>query len=146
VKNWKLILPTIALGAVLGGASVLAVKNVSAYFGGNSDEMAQNLASKLNISQDTVSSAMSQIREEKQAERTAEISANLDKAVSDGVITTEQKQKILDEEAKLKQQREDHQQWIKDSGIDFSKLKSYGIGMMGMGKGKGKGGMDCCGK
>jgi hypothetical protein len=57
----------------------------------------------------------------------------LDKAVTDGVITAEQKQKIVDEQAKLEQQQKDHQSWMDSSGIDWTKLKDYHIGMMGFG-------------
>lgn len=131
MKNAKIVLPTLALGLVLGGAGMLGTKYASAYYGQNKDAMAGQLAQKLNVSEDKVSGAMSQIQTENQAKRKADISTNLDKAVSDGAITADQKQKILDEQAKQEQQAKDHQQWVKDSGIDWTKLKSYNIGMMG---------------
>lgn len=131
MKNARIILPTLALGLVLGGAGVIGTKYASAHYGQNQDAMAVQLAQKLNISKDQVSSAMTQIQTDNQAKRKADVSANLDKAVSDGVITAAQKQQILDEQAKQEQQAKDHQDWVKNSGIDWTKLKSYKIGMMG---------------
>lgn len=140
-KNLKAILPTLALGLILGGGAVLGIKYASAGFSGG--QMAQDLAKKLNVSEDQVSTAMDEIRSEKQTEMKEEQSANLDKAVSDGVITAEQKQSILSEQAKMEQQQKDHQSWRENSGIDWEKLKDYhvGIGMMGM---MGKGGRGPC--
>jgi hypothetical protein len=137
VKNAKMIFPILALGILLGGAGVYSIKYASAYNGANQVKMSEELAAKLNVSTDKVDAAMGQIHEERQAERKAEISANLDKAVSDGVITAEQKQKILDKQAQNEQEREqkkaEMEKWAADNGIDFSKLKTYGFGMGGRG-------------
>lgn len=141
LKNAKKILPALVLGLILGGVTVYKTGIVSAHFGQNQNNMAEQLAQKLNVPKDQVSGAMDQVQTENQAKRKTEFSSNLDKAVSDGTITAEQKQKILDEEAKLEQQRVDHEKWITDSGIDWSKLKSYRIGMMGN-KGFNKGNND----
>lgn len=141
MKNTKIILPTLVLGLVLGGAGVIGTKYASAQYGQNKGAMAGQLAQKLNVSEDKVTGAMDQIRTENQTERKAEISTNLDKAVSEGAITAEQKQMILDEQAKREQQASDHQKWVEDSGIDWTKLKSYHVGTMGGFGGKGlKGG------
>lgn len=153
MKNKKIAISIIAFAFVLTGLATFTGSKVLAngYMGGsNNDEMTQKLSEKLNISQDQVSSAMDQIREDRQAEHKTEISANLDKAVTDGVITAEQKQALLDKQAELEKQREAErtamEKWKTDSGIDFSKLEKYDVGMgMGMGKGMGGGrhkGMD----
>lgn len=144
-KNLKYILPALALGLILGGAAVYETGMASAYFGGqDKQEMTQRLAEKLNVSQDQVSGAMDQIQTENQAKRQAEISANLDKAVTDGVITSEQKQKILDHQAAQEKGRQEQmaneKKWVSESGIDFSKLADYGIGPKGQGRGH-KGGL-----
>lgn len=136
LKNAKIILPTLVLGLVIGGATVYKTGVVSANFGQKNTEIAQQLAQKLNVSENQVSGAMDQIQTENQTKKKAETLSNLDKAVSDGVLTTEQKQKILDEETKLEQERADHEKWVTDSGIDWTKLKSYKIGIMGRGKGR----------
>jgi hypothetical protein len=140
-KNIKVILPAMVLGLVLGGAAVYKTGLASARFGadkGNSN-MAQGLSEKLNVSKDQVTGAMDQIRTENQEKRRTEISANLDKAVTDGVITADQKQKIVDHKAELQKQREERvaneKKWVADSGIDFSKLAQYHVGFMGEGRG-----------
>lgn len=143
-KQTKLLISTITLILVLTGAVMLTNGTALAngFMGGdNKDEMTQQLAEKLNVSEDQVSSAMDQIREEHQAERVAEVNANLDKAVTDGVITQEQKQQILDKQAEhraqAEKQRGEMRQWAEDSGIDFDRLRDYGIGGRGMGGGRG---------
>lgn len=140
MEKKKYLIPVVAVAFVLmalGGAMAVGKQA----FASNQSNMAGKLAEKLNVSEDQVSTAMDSIREERHAERTAEISTNLDKAVTDGVITAEQKQQILDQKTKLEQQRRENEQWKTDSGIDFEKLREYHIGSgMGMGgRGHGKG-------
>lgn len=144
MKNKKIAISIITFALVLTGLATFAGSKALAngYMGGsNNDEMAQKLAEKLNVSQDQVSSAMDQVREEHQAERVTEVSANLDKAITDGVITQEQKQQILDKQAEhraqAEKQRGEMRQWAEDSGIDFDKLKDYGIGGRGEGRQRG---------
>ena len=140
VVNKKVLIPTIALGlAISAGAGWAATRAANS-------NMAQKLSEKLGIEQSTVSTALDSIRSERQAERQQEISESLDKAVSDGVITAEQKQAWLDKQSELEKRREQEraemQQWLTDNGIDESKLQSYlGKGMGGMGGGMGRGGM-----
>lgn len=140
VVNKKVLIPTIALGlAVSAGAGWAATRAANS-------NMAQKLSEKLGIEQSTVSTALDSIKSERQAERQQEISESLDKAVSDGVITAEQKQAWLDKQTELEKQREQErvemQQWLTDNGIDESKLQSYlSKGMGGMGGGMGHGRM-----
>jgi len=90
---------------------------------------ADKLSQKLGVDKDKVSSALSDIKKENQDARKQKVSANLDQAVKDGVITADQKQKILDHQSQMQAQRQkekaDNQQWAKDNGIDMSKLKPY---------------------
>jgi gamma-glutamyltranspeptidase len=136
--NKKVILPAILLGLAAAGVLVFKTGVVSAAFGesGGPDQMAKELATKLNVSEEQVSKALDEIRVSHQEERKAEVSTSLDKAVADGVITAEQKQKVLDkmaanqaekqaEKAERKQNREEMEQWFKDNGIDGEKLRSY---------------------
>jgi hypothetical protein len=146
--NKKVIISAIVLGVVATGAIVWKTGIASAHFGGsdeNKDKMAEELAAKLNIGTDQVSAAFAQIRTEHQAERKAEVSTKLDQAVTDGVITVEQKQKILDKlaenqterlanKAEKKQNKEEMKQWFSDNGIDADKIHSY----IGFGQGKGR--------
>jgi len=146
--NKKVIIPAIVLGLVVTSAVAWKTGIASAHFGGsgeNKDKMAEELAAKLNVSTDQVSTAMNQIRTEHQAERKAEVSTKLDLAVTDGVITAEQKQKILDKMAENQanrgevrgqkgKNREAMEQWYKDNGIDFEKIHDY----IGFGQGRGR--------
>ena len=96
MKNSKIIVPAMILGAlVLGGVSYSAnalAEDTAARRGPNT----QALAEKLGVDQSKVDSAMNEIRAERQKERQTAVSSKLDEAVKDGVITAEQKQKILD--------------------------------------------------
>lgn len=140
MQNRKMIVPVLALGILMGGAGVLATKNASAFFGGkNSDQMASDLASKLNVSKDSVTNAMNQIHDERRAEMQKAQDAKLDQAVKDGVITEEQKTKLIEKrnemrtkmEAQQKANREEMDKWFSDNGIDQTKIQGY----MGGGKG-----------
>lgn len=144
--NYKIILAAVALGVITTGATLWSTGVIKAQGNGNNQNMSQELADKLNIDQAKVTDAMDQIRSEHQAERQKQNSANLDKAVSDKVITAEQKQKILDRQSEMQkkrgQERTEQQTWASENGIDMTKLRTYGVGMgMGMG-GHGRGGFD----
>ena len=132
MKNKKAILPIAIIGIAIAGTTLWSTGVVKAQFGNNNETMAQELASKLDIDESKVSEAMEQIRIDHQEKRQAQISTNLDKAVTDGVITAEQKQKILDKHSQMKQERgqkrQEMQQWEEENGIDMSKLREYGIG------------------
>jgi hypothetical protein len=130
----KVIIPTIILG-------VATLAGVTAYTGNaladssQKQNMIDELSNKLGVDKSKVTTAFDEIKTQKEAERQANVATQLDKAVTDGVITSEQKQKIVDKEAELKAQMEkqktDLDQWIKDNNIDVSKLRSYGVGLMG---------------
>lgn len=146
--NKKVIIPAAVLGVIVTGAVAWKTGVAKAYFGGsaeNRDKMAEELAAKLNVSTDQVSTAMEQIRTEHQSARKAEVSTKLDQAVTDGVINAEQKQKILDKMAENQanrgemrgqkgRNREVMEQWYKDNGIDFEKIHDY----IGFGQGRGR--------
>ena len=132
MKNKKAILPIAIIGIAIAGTTLWSTGVVKAQFGNNNETMAQELASKLDIDESKVSEAMEQIRTDHQEKRQAQISTNLDKAVTDGVITAEQKQKILDKHSQMKQERgqkrQEMQQWEEENGIDMSKIREHGIG------------------
>jgi hypothetical protein len=137
--NKKVIIPAFVLGLIATGTIAWKTGVAKAYFGGssnNQDEMAEELAAKLNVSAEQVSTAMEQIQTEHQTERKAEVSTKLDQAVTDGVINAEQKQKILDKMAENQanagqkkgqrgQKKAEMDQWFKDNGIDSDKIHSY---------------------
>lgn len=145
MQNKKIIIPAIALGLVIFGASLYGASALA--FGGPSDEerasRAQELANKLGVDKDKVATAINEIRAEKQQARVAEVSSKLDEAVKDGVITSEQKQKILDKQAEIRgqrgQKRAEMKQWYEDNDIDFDKVHDY----IGLGGGTGRGQRSC---
>jgi len=88
-----------------------------------------NLATKLNLPQSQVQTAVDQIRSEQEQARQEQQSTRLDQAVTDGVITQEQKDKLVakmqEEQATRQKNRSEMQTWMSDNGIDASKLREY---------------------
>lgn len=126
----QILIPVVVLGFLaIVGATVFTGRALAA--NGPRDDMVTRLAQELNLDQTKVQSAFDKIHQERQAERQVEMGVNLDKAVKDGVITTEQKQKILDKMATKGMgpgEKGAMRQWATDNGIDFAKLKDYGFG------------------
>jgi hypothetical protein len=148
-----LIYPLIVLGLMAGGAVLWNSRIVKAGYENGKGEMAQNLAKKLNVSEEQITTAMNQVREEKRTQAQEQVNANLDKAVSEGAITAEQKQTLVQKREEIQKREQEErtadQKWQDESGIDFSKLKSYGVGGVGFGgkgeaRGRGPGPGDCC--
>lgn len=143
--NKKVLIPAIVLGLIVAGGAAWTASKAANGLGKN---MSSELSEKLGIEESQVSTAMDQIKQDRQAERQAEISSNLNRAVSDGVITAEQKQAWLDKQTELEKQREQQrtgfEQWLSDNGIDETKLRDYEVGMGGGpgGPGHGRGMMD----
>ena len=139
--NKKVIVPvvTLALASIIGIGAYTSLASAS-YGNGNGPDVS-GLAEKLGVEESKVEEAFSQMREERQAERQAELSENLDKAVVDGKISAEQKQLILDKhnsiESEKRQRGQEMRTWAAENGIDMEALRDYGIG----GRGFGGGGM-----
>ena len=139
--NRKVIVPvvTLALASIIGIGAYTSLASAS-YGNGNGPDVS-GLAEKLGVEESKVEEAFSQMREERQAERQAELSENLDKAVTDGKISAEQKQLILDKhnsiESEKRQRGQEMRTWAEENGIDMEALQDYGIG----GRGFGGGGM-----
>lgn len=139
MKNWKIIIPSIVLGALILGTVAYSANALAAgdRFGRNT-EQSKVLAEKLGVDQSKVEAAMEEVRNERQETRKAEVSSKLDEAVNDGAITAGQKQKILDKQAEMQgqmgQKRAEMEQWYEDNGIDFDKVHQY-IGFGGRGQG-----------
>lgn len=77
----------------------------------------ERISTKFGLNQDEVQSVFTQVREERQADRAAEQEQHLDQLVSDGEITAEQKQLILDKMAEMQSSREED----RDSQRDLSR-------------------------
>ncbi len=142
--NKKIIVPALVLGAAVAVGALSYVGATSAAgngFGGG--EMASNLAEKLGVEESQVDAAMEEMRGEKRAVRQAEQEEKLSEAVTDGVITDEQKQAIIDYRSEMHEDREqkraENQTWMEESGIDHEALREYTGG--GEGREEGHGGM-----
>ena len=139
--NKKLIFPAILISAaaIAGGIYATSVDASS-----TTNSIASKVAEKLGVEESKVSDAMNEARKEEQLDR---LSTSLNEAVTDGVITSEQKQKMLDKQSELiaerQKQKDELEQWYTDNGIDQSKLAEYrvnlGMGMGGGGRGFGGG-------
>lgn len=110
--------------------------------GNHMSDMAQQIANKFGLQQDEVQSVfddfaaqrqqeMQTQREEHQAQAQQQLSDSLDQAVSDGKITQEQKQLILDKhnqlqedaQTRMQNQHDELVQWAQDNGIDTDVLQ-----------------------
>lgn len=142
-KNTKII-TILTLGVAAAGLSLATVNIANAanygYGNGNKDAMVDELSSKLNVPKDKVQSAMDEIHAERQKQMQSERKANLDKAVTDGVITKDQENAIIAKQDEFhaqgkRQNREEMQKWMSDNGINETALHDY---MGGAGRGFGR--------
>ena len=142
MKNKKILLSVTALTLAVAGAVWYGGTKVLAANGAGHGAMVSTLSEKLGVPEDKVTAAFDSIQSERQAARVVERKTQLDKAVTAGVITQDQEDKLIAKHAELQADREkkrtEMEQWYKDNGIDQSKLSEYtGRGGMGMGKGMG---------
>lgn len=106
----------------------------------------QRIIDKFKLNSGEVQQVVDEVQTERQQEMRARREAKLEEAVKAGVITSEQKQALLNKEDEWQQrqtqQRQEMQQWMEQSGIDFGKLAPYRAGFGGRGfggRGFGKG-------
>jgi len=101
----------------------------------NNQSYVQNLASKLGINENKVSTAMTEVRNEEQQ---TQLKKRIAQAVADGVISEDQKQKVIDKQNEINEKQkalnEEMQSWAEENNIDFDKLQQY----LGFGRGNGK--------
>lgn len=99
----------------------------------------QKIIDKFSLNSGEVQKVMEEVQTERQQEARNQREAKLEEAVKAGVITSEQKQTLLDRQGewqeKQRQLMEEKRQWIEKSGIDFEKLAPYraGFGSKGFG-------------
>jgi uncharacterized protein (DUF39 family) len=113
----------------------------------NAPTLLDKIAEKFNLNQDEVEQVVTDYRNESRERMQSQYEERLNQAVTDGKITAEQKELILEKHNQLQSQwdaesqerqqhREEMQAWAEENNIDLSYL---GFGM-GMGRG-GHGGM-----
>lgn len=111
IDSKKIVIPIAALALMAAGGVISRGRQVSAAdttntatsstttdtaTATNQSTFADKLSQKLGVDKGKVQTALDEIKKERQDARKQKVSANLDQAVKDGVITADQKQKILD--------------------------------------------------
>lgn len=77
------------------------------------DNIVQKIAEKFGLNQNDVQAVFDQVRQERQAERESKFEVKLSQAVTDGKITEEQKNLILNKHEELQSQREQNkEEWM----------------------------------
>lgn len=148
----KLLIPVVVI--VLLGGLVLSAGHVGAQTEDNpASSLVSKIAQKFNLNKDDVQAVFDQAHKEKEAKMKAEMETNLTKAVTNGKITESQKQAIMEKfgtpfqikiekgdnlseddlHAKMKQHREDMEQWAQSIGLDLKTVHE----VMGGGHKKG---------
>jgi len=149
--NKKVVIPSILVLAFLlvsfYGVNQVLADDVVGY-----PPIVQKIADKFGLDVEDVGEVFEQERAEMWEKRKQIFEERLSQAVSDGKITEEQKQKILEKRdewqaertAERQQHREEMQKWLQDNGIDANALGPY-LGFGGFG-GKGFGHWHMMGK
>lgn len=127
--NAKLLIPLLGLTALLAFGAY-QVKTVKADENNTYPPMVQRLAERFNLNQDEVETVFDEERQGRQQEMKERREERLDQAVSDGVITEEQKTSIVNKWQEIENEREAHRQemqaWFEEQGIDHDALMQYG--------------------
>lgn len=143
----KVVLPATVALAVLA-ATIVATNSVLAQDATSYPSIVQKIAERFNLNEADVQSVFDEEREEKHAEMFALFADRLDELVSDGEITSEQKEAILDKheemQAKMEELRglsheerhekmvdlhEEFRAWAEAQGLDLSLLRPLGHGL-----------------
>lgn len=124
---------TLAVLAVAGKAITTPANALE----NNYPSLIQKIAETFNLNQGDVENVLNQNREEVQQERQQQRTQNLDQAVENGVLTSEQKEtlenKWQERKSEMEQHREEMNKWMEEQNIDHDALRQY----MGFGGGKG---------
>ena len=110
------VITTVAAGSLLSG-SVASADSASG------DSLIDKIATKFSINRDEVEAVFEEEQTERQAERAADFSENLQERVDSGDITAEQKTlieaKFAEIQATRDTERDSLEQWAEDNGIDM---------------------------
>ena len=132
IKN-KTLAPALIFGSI-AIAGLIWAGTASAGFNHGNDQAASSLAEKLGVDKSKVQEALGQVKEERQQTGPrGENKTRLDKAVSDGIITKEQEDLLIQKQNEFRtqmeelrsQHREEMEKWLEDQKIDSSKLREY---------------------
>ncbi len=143
--NKKIFIPVIALTVV--GASLFALKPALAADTTQSHPFAQRFATRFNLNPSDVEAFFTQEREAARAQHQQDYTTRLEKAVTEGKLTVQQKDALLAKWAELQKTRETNMaerdsrhaellKWAADNKIDssflFGQMHRGGQHMQGM--------------
>ena len=145
-----ILITLIAVGALVLGTSVVKADEVNNY-----PPIVQKLVERFGLNETEVREVFDEVRGERRAEMQAKHEERLNQAVSDGIITEEQKTVIMTKHEQMKVnrgnfkdltqeerqtqreiRREEMKIWVEGQGIDLKELHQS---MGGPGKGFGRG-------
>ncbi len=126
----KKLLVTLLGVAVLALVATVGLKTVRADDSTtNYPPLIQKLAEKFNLNQDEVQGVFNDMQQERLQTMQQLREQKLEQAVTDGVITNDQKQALLTKWSEMEQarekQRQEMQTWFQQQGIDQTKLTPY---------------------
>ena len=144
----KLKQPIVTAAAITGivGVSTMGVSLTANAQANNGGTLADKIAKQFNLDKNDVQTVFDEDRAEHEAEKQQRLEKKLDKAVSDGEITSTQKDQITakleeiksfldslkgktppEREAALKAKRAELKKWAKDNKIPEELLPHYGM-------------------
>lgn len=134
-KSKKFLMSVITLG-VLISVGYFGSGFVNAQDSNPRDALVIQIAEKFNLDKSDVQAVFDAVMEERLSEMKKKREDRLNQAISDGVITEDQKNallsKIEEHRTKRLQNREEMQKWFSEQGIDETKLREY-LGFNGHG-------------
>lgn len=136
----KLLATLLVLGGMLS-AGYFGVGAVMADDQNPHGVLVSRIADRFNLNEEDVEAVFTAVRDERQEEMKKQKEERLNQAVTDGVITENQKNTLLERMQEHQQERgqnrEEMQNWFEEQGIDETKLRNYlgfdGRGEKGMG-------------
>lgn len=124
--NKKILIPILGLVALVG----VGVLGISAARAGNStSSFVEGFAERFNLNQDEVQTFFTEKKEDRLQLKMQSKEDSLNQAVTDGVITEEQKQALLQKREEMKNHHEEHreemQTFFEEQGIDPEALGHF---------------------
>ena len=149
--NNKILIPTLGLAALIG-ATLFGVSAASADDETYTHPMMQALTERFGLNEDEVETFMGEQMQERHQEMQQSKEDRLEMAVSDGVITEDQKNALMEKWNQMHEERsqergehkEEMQAWMESEGIDHEALMEYSgfkggsFGKMGKGMMRGQ--------
>lgn len=129
--NKKVLASVLTLGVIIsvGYFSSTNVLAEGVTTGKGHDQLISAIAQKFNLNTSDVEAVFTAVHDERLEEMKNVRNDRLSQAVTDGVITEEQKKSIIEKMETHMENRnmakEDLQKWFSDNGIDSNELKPY---------------------